>query len=217
MSKFDFTSTISKIQQSYKKDERRAKQFGLGDSLETVSDDPNDYVLMPPWFKKYFGIMGYPFGKWIQYTGKPDAGKTTACLLAIKAAQDQGYAVVYVETEGKTSPSDLIASGIDPNGVMTINTNITEEVFEGACLALDTIKEDFPDAKVLLIIDSYGNTTSMRDSEMKFTEKASMVGGAAKTNRSGISAIKAKQLNQEIAVIIVNYSYANIGLSLIHI
>lgn len=211
MSKFDFSNTINKIQQSYKKDERRAGQFGLGNSLEKMSNNPEDYVVMPPWFKKYFGIMGYPFGKWTQISGKPDAGKTTACLMAMKAAQEQGYAVVYVETEGKTSEKDLIAYGIDPKGVLTVNTNITEEVMEGACVALDQIANDFPGAKVLLVIDSYGNTTSMRDSEIKFTQDSGMVGGASKTNRMGIGAINAKMLSQEISVLIINYSYANIG------
>lgn len=208
---FNFSDSINKLQASFKKDERRASQFGLGNSLEAVSDNPNDYVVMPPWFKQYFGIMGYPFGKWTQISGKPDAGKTTACLMAMKAAQEQGHAIVYVETEGKTSERDLLAYGIDPKGVITVNTNITEEVFDGACKALDILKADYPDAKVLLIIDSYGNTTSMRDADMDFTQKVGMVGGAAKTNRSGIGAINAKMLNQDISVLIINYSYANIG------
>lgn len=211
ISKFDFTDTINKIQGTYKKDERRSKQFGLGNSLTEMSNDPKDYVAMPPWFKEYFGIIGYPFGKWTQYSGKPDSGKTTACLMAIKAAQEQGHAVVYVETEGKTTRGDLIAAGIDPKGVIIINTNITEEVFEGTNKALDQISKDFPEAKVLLLIDSYGNTTSMRDSEIDFTSQVGMVGGHAKTNRNGIGAIHAKQMKQDIAVLIINYSYANIG------
>lgn len=211
MSKFDFSNTINKIQSTYKKDTRRANQFGLGSSLAIMSNNPTDYIVMPEYFKQHFGIMGYPFGKWTQYSGKPDSGKTTACLLAMKAAQEQGHAIVYVETEGKTSEGDLLTAGIDPAGVITINTNITEEVFEGATLALDQIANDFPDAKVLLIIDSYGNTTSMRDSEIKFTEQVGMVGGHAKTNRNGIGAINARQLKQNISVLIINYSYANIG------
>lgn len=211
MTKFDFTNTIDKIQASYKKDERRANQFGLGNSLEKMSTNPEDYVVMNDWFPHYYGILGLPVGKWTQISGRPDAGKTTFCLLAMKRAQEQGFAVILVETEGKTSERDLLAAGVDPAGVITINTNITEEVFEGATIALDQIANDFPGSKVLLVIDSYGNTTSMRDSEIKFTEKAGMVGGAAKTNRMGIGAINARMLDQEITVLIVNYSYANIG------
>lgn len=212
MSKFDFSKTINKIQEGYKKDTRRASQFGLGNSLEVMSDNPEDYIVMPEYFARYYGIMGYPVNKWTQYSGKPDAGKTSACLIAMKAAQEQGFAIVYVETEGKTSERDLLAAGVDPAGVITVNTNITEEVFEGATVALDQVAIDYPGSKILLIIDSYGNTTSMRDSEIDFTTQNGMVGGAAKTNRMGIGAINAKMLTQKIAVIIVNYSYANIGL-----
>jgi RecA/RadA recombinase len=211
MSKFNFSSTIDKIKASYKKDERRANQFGTGSTLESISDDPNDYVVMPEWWKTHFGILGLPFGKWVQISGKPDSGKTTVCLEAIRRAQQQGHAVIYVETEAKTGPEDLVNSGINLDDMICITTNITEEIFEGITVALDAIKSDFPDAKVLLIIDSYGNNTSMRDSEMNFTSQTGMVGGAAKTNRAGIQAIIAKQLNQQIACLAINYSYANIG------
>lgn len=211
MSKFDFSKTINKIQASYKKDERRASQFGLGNSLEKVSNNPEDYVVMPEWYKEQYGVMGLRFGHFVQIAGEPDSGKTSLSLLAMKHAQEQGIAVVYVETEGKTSEEDLIAAGIDPNGVITVHTKITEEVFEGVSTALDALKVDYPDAKILLIIDSYGNTTSMRDSEIDLTQKAQQVGGAAKTNRMGLGAIAAKQLEQEIAVLVVNYTYDNIG------
>ncbi|MCG3175433.1 MAG: Protein RecA [Candidatus Omnitrophica bacterium] len=208
---FDLSKTVERMKELFKKDEKRADQFGLGDSLEKVSSNPSDYIVLPEWWKTHFGIIGIPFGKWIQLSGKPDSGKTTTCLEAIKQAQLQNHIVIYVETEGKTTPEDLITYGIDPNGVMTICTNITEELWENVNTALDVIKDTYPDAKVLLVIDSYGNTTSMRDSEMKFTESSGMVGGQAKTNRAGIQSIVAKQLQQDIAVLVVNYSYANIG------
>lgn len=73
------------------------------------------------------------------------------------------------------------------------------------------VQDDFPEAKVLLVIDSYGNTVSLRDSAVDMTQNASMVGGVAKTNRMGIGSIALKQLEMELAVLVVNYNYANIG------
>lgn len=209
--KFDFSKTVNKIQASYKKDERRANQFGLGDSLESISVNPDDYVVMPEWWKQSFGILGIKFGHFVQVAGEPDSGKTSVSMLAIKQAQDQGHAVIYAETEGKTGPEDLLAAGIDPNGVIVVHSKITEEVFDGVMRALEALHADYPDAKVLLIIDSYGNTVSMRDSEIDLTEKSAMVGGVAKTNRTGIGAIAAKQIEQQIAVLVINYVYSNIG------
>lgn len=211
MSKFDFSKTIDKVKASMGKDQRRANQFGLGTSLESISLDPADYVVLPPFFKQHFGVPGIKFGHFIQIAGEPDSGKTTLSLLAIKCAQEQGHAVIYVETEGKTGPEDLAAAGIDPNGVFVIHTKVTEEVYDGANKAIDAILADYPDAKILLIIDSYGNTVSMRDSELDLTQKVGMVGGVAKTNRMGIGAIAAKQITDPIAVLVVNYTYDNIG------
>lgn len=211
MSKFDLSKTISKIQNSLKGDERRANQVGLGSALESVSSNPADYVVLPEWWKATFGTLGLKFGHFVQIAGEPDSGKTSLSLLSIRSAQEQGYGVIYVETEGKTSEEDLISAGIDPNGVIVVRTKITEEAFDAANLAIEAFFNDFPDAKLLFVYDSYGNTTSMRDSELKLTEKVGMVGGAAKTNRMGIGAIAAKQVKYPIAALIVNYTYDNMG------
>lgn len=211
MSKFDFSKTISKIQGSLGKDQRRASQFGLGSNLESVSTDPADYVVLPEWWRESFGILGLRFGHFVQIAGEPDSGKTSISLLAIKCAQEQGHAVVYVETEGKTSEEDLIAAGINPDAMITIRTKVVEEAFDNANLALDAIIADYPDSKILFVFDSYGNTISMRDSELKLAENSAMVGGSAKTNRLGIGAIAAKQISHPIACLIVNYTYDNMG------
>lgn len=211
MSKFDLTNTIAQIQGALKADPRRASQVGLGSSLENISEDPADYVVMPDWWLKSFGIMGLRFGHFVQIAGEPDSGKTSLSLLTIKRAQDQGFGVIYVETEGKTSEDDLIAAGIDPAGVITVHTKIVEECFDAANLAIDAFFNNFPDAKVLVVFDSYGNTVSMRDSALQLTKKDAMVGGSAKTNRMGIGAIAAKQIQHPIAVLIVNYTYDNMG------
>lgn len=209
--KFDLSKTITKIQGALKGDTRRASQVGLGSSLESISSDPADYVVMPEWWQKSFGILGLRFGHFVQIAGEPDSGKTSLSLLAMKRAQDQGYGVIYVETEGKTSEDDLRAAGIDPNGIITIHTKIVEECFDAANIAIDAFFSDFPEAKLLLVFDSYGNTVSMRDSALDLTKKDAMVGGSAKTNRLGIGAIAAKQIQHPISVLIVNYTYDNIG------
>ena len=211
MSKFNFDKTIDKVQKSLGKDQRRAVQFGVGDNLERMSDNDEDYVLMPDWWQESYAVRGLPFGKWVQVSGRPDAGKTTISLEAIRRAQEQGYAVLYVETEGKTGESRLLSSGIDPKQMMTIRSKITEEIFDGINRTVDAFFDEYPDAKLLLVVDSYGNTVSQRDSELDMTSKNQQPGGAAKSNRLGLGAIAARQIEHDIAVLIVNYSYANLG------
>ena len=43
------------------------------------------------------------------------------------------------------------------------------------------------------------------------TEKGAMVGGAAKTNRLGLSAMRAKMTRDPVAVLLVNRTYDNMG------
>lgn len=210
MGKFNFKDTIKRIQNSLN-DQRRQSQFGLGESLEGVSEDPKDFIVLPDWWRTHYGILGLPFGKWTQISGRSDSGKSSLALVSMKAAQDQGFGVIYVETERKTGTEDLISAGIDPKGVMVIGSNITEEIFDGINRAVDSFFDDYPGEKLLLIIDSYGNSTSMRDSEIDMTEKSGMVGGTAKSNRLGLGAIQARLISHPIATLIVNYSYANIG------
>jgi RecA/RadA recombinase len=213
MAKFDFSKTIKRVQDGYKKEknETMANKIGLGTSLENISQDPNDYVVMPEWFKSNYGVMGLKFGHIVQWAGKSDSGKTSFSLLAMKAAQDQGYGIVYVETEGKTGPEDLIAAGIDADGVICVHSSITEEAFELGLRAWESFFQDYPEAKLLFVFDSFGNTTSLRDSAASLTGTSQLVGGHAKTNRFGLSIVRAKQVKDPVAVLVVNRTYDNMG------
>lgn len=211
MSKFDFSKTIKRVQDSYKKDQRMADQIGDGMALEEISTNPADYVVMADWWKEKFGVLGLKFGHMVQVAGKSDSGKTSISLDAMRRAQQQGYGIIYVETESKTGPEDLVAAGIDPNGVICINSSITEEAFELGLKAWDSFFQDFPNEKLLFVYDSFGNTVSMRDSGISMTEKTAMVGGAAKTNRLGLSAMRAKMIKDPVAVLLVNRTYDNMG------
>lgn len=209
--KFDFSKTIKVLKDSYKKDQRMAGQIGLGSSLESISKDPKDYVVMDPWWEENYGVMGLKFGHMVQVAGKSDCGKTTISLIAIKKAQEQGYAVIYVETEGKTGPEDLIAAGIDPDQVVCIHSKIAEEAYELGLKAWDQIFNDFPGVKLLFVYDSFGNTVSMRDSAIDMTQQSAMVGGQAKTNRLGLNAMQAKMISDPVACLLINRTYDNMG------
>ena len=211
MGKFDFTDTINNVKESLKKDKKRAGQIGLGNTLESISMEEEDYVVMPDWWLESFGIPGIQFGKIVQIAGDSDTGKTSLALEAMKRAQEQGYGIIYVETEGKTGDADLILKGIDPSGVMTVSSGITEEAFDGALRLWDAFFEKYPNEKLLLVFDSFGNTVSMRDSALDLTKEQQRPGGAAKTNRMGINTMIARMQTDPVAVLIVNYTYDNIG------
>ena len=210
MGKYDLDDVINTVKKSLKKDESRASQVSKGSNLEPTSENPEDFIVMPDWFLESYGVLGFPFGKICQWAGKPDSGKTSIAIMAMKAAQEQGHAVLYVETEGKTTTTDLEAWGVDPENMMIIKSSITEEAFDNAFQVWDSFFDKYPDGKLLFIFDSYGNTVSLRDSELDMTEKISQVGGQGKTNRLGLKKLIAKMKKDKAAVLIINYTYSNL-------
>lgn len=212
MSKFDFTEMVEDIKKGLSKS-KEDHVIGLGSDLLDVPTDPEEYVVMPDWWKESFGVLGLQIGRIVQIAGMPDSGKTSLCLEAMRRAQEQGFGVVYVETEGKTSPEDLAAAGIDPKGIMLAKTAITEHAFDKGFLLWDNFFKKFPEDRLLYIFDSYGNTVSLHDEGIDMTKQHSKVGGSAKTNRLGLNRIIAKLngRNERVAVLFVNYTYDNIG------
>ncbi len=213
MKKFDFSEVVSDIKASLKKDKKSEmlEDVALGSELPEASRDPKDYVAMPSWFEKTYGVLGLPFGKIVQVSGLSDSGKTSTAIVAMKAAQEQGFGTVYIETENKTSPQDLIDWGVDPDNVMIIQTNITEKAFDLSFRSIEAFFNRFPKEKLLFVYDSFGNTTSMHGQEMDMTVDNQKVGGAAKTNRLGLGRLITLMDKHPIAVLIVNYHYANMG------
>ena len=160
--KFDLNSVVDNVKSSLGKNKKKAGTFSVGTDLGNISEDPKDYVIMPEWFKKNYGIAGIMFGKVFQWAGSPDSGKTSVAITAMKAAQEQGIAVLYVETEMKTTEADLLAWGVDPNEIMLLQTNITEECFEGIQRYITHFFDAYPDEKLLIVLDSYEHYFSRR-------------------------------------------------------
>jgi hypothetical protein len=129
----------------------------------------------------------------------------------MKAAQEQGAAVIYVETEGKTTTQDLINWGVDPSQIMLVKSSVAEEAFDSLFKLWDGFAKKYPDAKLLVIFDSIGNVVSKHDLEMDMTTTNQKPGGKGKTNRQGINSLIARSRKGNAATLVINYTYANIG------
>lgn len=212
-SKYNFGKVAEEVKATLKKDSRddEADSIGVGSELPDVSRKPEDYVVMPTWWEEQYGVLGLPFGKIVQVAGDSDTGKTSLCITAMKAAQEQGFGIVYVETEGKTSTEDLQDWGVDPEGIILIKTNITEKAFDSSFRAIQAFFRNYPKEKLLFVFDSFGNTISLHDEELDLVTNNSKVGGAAKTNRIGLGRLIALMQDNPIAILLVNYTYDNIG------
>jgi RecA/RadA recombinase len=208
MKKFDMGSIASDIRKEFKDKPKMAKLVGVGTNLSELND--SDYLVLKPWWKQATGVPGLAYGRITQIAGNSDTGKTSLVIESMKAAQQQGVGVIYVETEGKTTKADLTTWGVDPDGIILIQTPVAEEAFQLLFEAWDRFKEKYPDSKLLVCFDSIGNTVSLRDADLDMTEQDSKPGEKGKVNRMGISKMIARRTD-EVAILVVNYIYANIG------
>jgi RecA/RadA recombinase len=209
MSKFNMKGLADDIRKQFKDTPKLANRIGVGNNLSQLTE--KDFIIMPQWWQEATGALGLPFGKMVMIAGDSDSGKTTAAIEAMKAAQAQGVGVIYVETEGKTTEQDLTKAGVDASGILLVQSSVAEEAFELMFAAWDKFKESYPGERLLVVFDSIGNVVSLRDSEIDLTEQNSKPGGKGQINRLAISKMVAKRDEDNAAILIINYTYDNIG------
>lgn len=209
MSKFDLSKVVSSVQKLYAKDPKALNKIGMGSRLRGITDA--DFLTMPPWWQQATNTPGLPWGKIVQIAGDSDSGKTSCAIEAMKAAQSQGHAVLYVETEGKTTKDDLTKAGVDADQVMLVQASIAEEAFTYMFDLWEGFFKSYPDGKLLVVFDSIGNTVSRHDVELDLTEGNSKPGGKGKTNRLGLNKMIAMREENDVAILVLNYTYDNFG------
>lgn len=209
MTKFDMSGLAASVRKQFKDNPKLASRIGVGSNLSKLTDA--DFIIMPDWWKEVTGVPGLPFGKMVMIAGDSDSGKTSCAIEAMKAAQAQGVGVIYIETESKTTESDLKSWGVDTSSILLVQSSIAEEAFELMFAAWDQFKKTYPSAPLLVIFDSIGNVVSQRDSEIDLTEQNSKPGGKGQINRLAISKMVSRRDSDNAAILLINYSYDNIG------
>lgn len=209
MSKYNLNKIIEDVQKFYDKSPSKLKNFGLGSKMRGLED--SDFLIMPEWYRKGTKTKGLPYGKIVMIAGDSDSGKTSCAISAMKAAQEQEVAILYVETEGKTTSQDLKNWGVDADQVMLVQESIAEKAFEAMFRLWDIFFKSYPEGKLLVIFDSLGNVVSKRDTEIDLTTASQKPGGKGQINRLGLNKLVAKREENDVAVLIINYTYDNIG------
>jgi RecA/RadA recombinase len=209
MNKFDIGSIVADVQKLYNKDPDKINRIAVGDNLKSMAD--GDFLLMPEWYQKATNTKGLPFGGMVMIAGDSDSGKTSCAIAAMKAAQEQNVAIIYVETEGKTTTQDLINWGVDPSQVMLVKSSIAEEAFDMLFKMWDRFTEKYPNDRILVIFDSIGNVVSKHDLEMDMTTTNQKPGGKGKVNRQGMNSLIVRSRKGMSATLVINYTYDNLG------
>jgi recombination protein RecA len=198
----------NKIRATFK-DSKKAEIISTGSNMWTPTED-SDFVVMPDWFKQISGIKGLPFGFVVQIAGTPDSGKTSFAITAIKAAQEQDIVVILADTEQKTTKSRLENWGVSPDNLALLRPSNLEEMYDGIDLWIEAIKDSHPDKKILVVIDSVGNTPSAKEVESE-VEDTLQLGLAAKVNKRGLRRLASRLKKENIAMLLINQTYNNLG------
>jgi RecA/RadA recombinase len=207
--KFDLSSIIEEVNKENTRKADFMAKIGTGDNLKVLT--PDNFLIMPQWYQDATNTTGIPYGGMVQIAGDSDSGKTSCAIEAMRAAQEQGVAVLYVETEGKTTKNDLESWGIDTSQIMLVQSAIAEKAFSSMFKLWDKFSKKYSNERLLVVFDSIGNVVSQHDNDIDMAESHQKPGGKGKTNRSGINLMVSRCERHKTAILILNYTYDNIG------
>ena len=215
MAKIDISKVVSDVQKLYNKDKKASALVTTGDVIK-VDYTLDDVIPLPASnpINQLFGTPGLPYNKIVQFAGRPDSGKSTASLEIIVAAQKAGAQVIMWDSEDKFDTGRLTNMGGKPEDVLLAKTN---EILKGGELLrkfTTAVKDQDPDAKILLVWDSVGGSQSRGHAERELdNEKHAQPGQDAKEVGSVMKTLVSliNKYPDSIAIYVANQVYAKIG------
>lgn len=181
MSTKDLISAFGKFNENLEKTtKKRVKLKGFSDITEYISS--GNLLLNAQLSGSLRG--GFPNARSVGLGGDSGAGKTFLCLNAIKNAQNMGYAVFYIDTEGALDKKDFENFGVDMELMKYVRIGVISEV---KFFVNDIIKmaEENPGLKLLIVVDSLTHLETNKEVEDR-----------AKGNNAQDMGLRAKELRQ---------------------
>lgn len=209
-------SVLDRIKSLYAKDESMQRILANSSGMPKVytTDDGVPLSIDSP-ITSLTALPCLPFNKIVQIAGRPDTGKSTLSGEVMALAQSQGFEVIVWDAEDKL---DLLRYQNEfkgkPESLHIIKTN---EIRKGGQLVKEYVKilkEDNPEAKILIVWDSVGGSVSRAETERNLAdEKHGQPGQDAKEAGSVVRHWVGmfNQYPDSISVLLVNQTYAKIG------
>lgn len=219
--KINIAELVSKARGRFdKKKVSISSRMRTGDEI-VLSSNPEDYISsqqIDSFWKPLTGLLGIAYGRIFQIAGKPDSGKSTAAMLAMKAAQQQNALVVLWDAEGKFDSVRFKEKiGGDPSQIAVAPSRNILEGVQQVVAYVKAAKEMNPEQKILIVWDSVGASINSAEDEEN-DDYSKQPGVTAKEVSWGIR--RFNQLmekfrdvngNYTIAILAINQVYANIG------
>jgi RecA/RadA recombinase len=175
VAKFDLSVVRKQINDALDKEAVRA-----GNEVVYVDvKNPEHFVVMPEWFQQMSTIPGLPFGYIVEFVGLPNAGKTTAGMIALIEAQKQGHVTILIDVEKKFSYDRFVLMGGKREDLIVISEPTIEENFNVLETTQKAINQEYPAAKIIVVYDSIA-VGSTRADMAKTTLDAQVMADQAK-------------------------------------
>ena len=215
----DINKIIARARKKFPKDKAFALQIKSGAELVRDYKD-SEYIL---WVNSYWraltGLKGLIFGRIIQIAGKPDSGKTTHAMVYMKQAQNQNVYVIFWDVENKFSAVRFEKYfGGSAKDIIMVTSKMILEGGDQVLTSIDSIMEEDPNAKILVVWDSVGGSISKGEGDKDLRQSKQMAESAKENGQvlrgfiRKMEQYKNRETNEEcIAILLINQVYANIG------
>jgi RecA/RadA recombinase len=201
------------------------KDKGLGLQIISGTDinksnKASDFVFWKdsPW-ELCTSIMGAPFGKVVQISGRPDSGKSTHAMQFMALAQAQGHIVLLWDAEQKFSTKrfDNYFGGKSKD-LLVVSSKMISEGADMVEALVHSVMEKLPDKKIFIVWDSVGGSLP-KSEKGKSKRDSHQMAEAAKENGAVVRGLvmlmeeyRDREKNEDrIGVMLINQTYANIG------
>jgi len=143
-----------------------------------------------------------------------NSGKSLICAHLIKNIQKQGGIAVYFDTESATSSAFWERLGVDTNNMILVEEEIIENIYSYIDEIILSIREQFSDKKILIIIDSMTSASSKHDIEAKNHELGGYSTHKARVNSRSLKQIANNIKRQKVALVVTSQLRQKLGASL---
>lgn len=153
-------------------------------------------------------FKGIPRGRVFGFGGPSGAGKSFLCGRIIANAQEMGYLTIILDSENAISSEFLSNVGCNTEEILYVPVDTHQEVRNYIMNDVVQWLENDPDAKLLLVLDSFGNLSSEKENEDIRKKKTNAdMGEQAKAGKSMMRAITKASAKTRVPVLYTNHVY----------
>jgi RecA/RadA recombinase len=187
-----------------KKTKGHVKLKGFSDITEFIPT--GNYLLNALMSGSIFG--GYPNTRSLGIAGDSGTGKTFLCMNAVREAQNLGYVVFYIDTEGALDTSDFEKFGVNHESLKYLRIGLISEVKFFINDLIITAEEN-PGLKIMVIVDSVGMLETNKEvADIHKGKNANDMGLKAKELRSLFKSFTLDLSNLKIPLLFTNHTYS---------